>query len=121
MSRLTDLEWYVLDALWSGGPMELGRVVDALAGQTGWSRNTVHTYLTRMAAKGLVTIDRERTPHMYSAALDREACAAEERRGLLDRVYQGSAGKLVTAFVRDGTLSAEEREALRALLDEMEV
>ena len=121
MARLTDSEWYVLDVLWTGGPMELGRVVEALAGRTGWSRNTVHTYLTRMADKGLVSIDRARSPHTYAAALDREDCAAEERRGLLDRVYRGSAGTLVTAFVRDGSLSAEERDALRKLLDEMEV
>ena len=45
----------------------------------------------------------------------------QERRGLLDRVYQGSAGKLVAAFVRDGALTAQEREELRRLLDEMEV
>lgn len=121
MPRLNESEWYVLDALWADGPMELGRVVEALADQTGWSRNTVHTYLTRMAAKGLVTIDKERTPHTYAAALERETCAAEERRGLLDRVYRGSAGTLVTAFVRDGSLSAKEREDLRKLLDEMEV
>ena len=42
-------------------------------------------------------------------------------RGLLDRVYQGSAGKLVAAFLKEEKLTAQEREELRKLLDDMEV
>ena len=33
----------------------------------------------------------------------------------------GSAAQLVAAFVKDGSLSPQEREELRRLLDEMEV
>ena len=118
--KLTDSEWLVLCALWDGH-RALGEITAALRAQTGWSRNTVHTYLTRMAEKELVAIDRERTPHQYSAAVTRAECEAAERHSLLDRVYQGSAGRLVAAFVRDGSLTAKERDELRRLLDEMEV
>ena len=38
-----------------------------------------------------------------------------------DRVYQGSAGKLVAAFLKEEKLTAQEREELRKLLDDMEV
>lgn len=120
MLRLTDSEWKVMEVLWSGGGLPLGAVVDALAPETGWSRTTVHTYLTRMMAKGLVSAGEE-SPRRYRANLTREACADSQRRDLVDRVYQGSAGRLVAAFVRDGSLTAEERGELRRLLDEMEV
>ena len=128
--KLSDKEWRVLDALWAAGDdgLSLGAAVDALRPSTGWSRSTVLTYLTRMEAKGLVTIDKglvtidkAASPHRYRPAVRREDWAAAERQGLLDRVYQGSAGKLVAAFVRDGALTAQEREELRRLLDEMEV
>ena len=56
-----------------------------------------------------------------SAAVSREDCAAAERRGLLERAYQGSAGKLVAAFLKDEKLTPQERDELRKLLDEMEV
>ena len=46
---------------------------------------------------------------------------AAERRGLLHRAYQGSAGKLVAAFLKEERLTAQERDELRRLLDEMEV
>lgn len=51
MDRLTDREWKVMEALWQGGPQTLGEVLARLAEDTGWSRTTVHTYLTRMMAR----------------------------------------------------------------------
>lgn len=66
MDRLTDREWKVMEALWQGGPQTLGEVLARLAEDTGWSRTTVHTYLTRMMAKDLVTADTQ-SPRRYSA------------------------------------------------------
>ena len=40
---------------------------------------------------------------------------------LLNRVYRGSAGQMVAAFLKEETLTAQERDELRRLLDEMEV
>ena len=117
----TDNEWAVMEALWAGGALELGEIARALPQQLGWSRTTLHTYLTRLATKGAVTIDRAAAPHRYRAAVSREECAAAQRRGLLERAYHGSAGALISAFVRDGSLTAAERAELRRLLDEMEV
>jgi BlaI family penicillinase repressor len=122
LPKLSDGDWRVLCALWGAEDgLTLGQVVEQLRGETGWSRNTVLTYLTRMQAKGLVDIDRTCAPHRYRAAVSRDACAAAERQGLLRRAYQGSAGKLVAAFLKEERLTAQERDELRRLLDEMEV
>ena len=120
--KLSDKEWRVLNALWVAPEgLALGAVVDALRPDTGWSRSTVRPDRTRMEAKGLVDIRKEEFPHRYRAAVSREDCAAAERRGLLERAYQGSAGKLVAAFLKDEKLTPQERDELRKLLDEMEV
>ena len=121
MTKLSEREWTVMAALWETGGAELGELAEQLRPDTGWSRNTVLTYLTRMEAKGLVAIDKETSPHRYRAALDRAGCQAQERRSFLQRVYRGSAGDLVAAFLKEEPISREEREKLRRLLDEMEV
>ena len=87
----TDSEWSVMELLWAGGPLELGQVVDGLKPTRSWSRNTVHTYLTRLEKKGAVTIDRAHTPHLYRAAAVREDCTARQRQSLVERAYHGSA------------------------------
>ena len=121
MVKLSDREWCVLDVLWDKGEAELGELVEALYPATGWSRNTVFTYLTRMEGKGLVAIDKGSAPHRYRPALEREACRAMERKDFLNRVYGGSAGELVAAFLKEEPISPETREELRKLLDDMEV
>lgn len=121
MTNLSDREWTVLGALWDTGGATLGELTQALYEETGWSRNTVLTYLTRMEAKGLVTIDNSAYPRRYKAALERDACQAQARDSFLHRVYQGSTGDLVAAFLKEKSISAQERDELRRLLDEMEV
>ena len=74
-----------------------------------------------MEAKGLVCIDKETYPHLYRAALDRENCRKQEMKSFLDRVYSGSAGDLIAAFLKEERISSEERERLKKLLDDMEV
>ncbi len=119
--NLSENEWKVLNALWKTEGAELGALVAELYEGTKWSRNTVHTYLTRMEAKGLVRIDKDVTPHMYYATADCESFREKERKSFLARVYSGSAGELITAFLKEEPISREERERLRRMLDDMEV
>ena len=118
--KISDNEWSVLEILWHGEHLALGDVMEQLAPVTGWSRNTVFTYLTRMEKKGLVSIDRSHDKP-YSAAVRRENCAKKERAELLNRVYGGAAGDLVAAFLKEAIISPEERDRLRKMLDDMEV
>ena len=114
--NLSEREWTVLNALWKTNGAELGVLVNELYKETGWNRNTVHTYLTRMEAKGLVRINKEVTPHIYCAMIDRESCQQKERHSFLNRVYSGSAGDLIAAFLKEEPISQEEREKLRKIL-----
>ena len=121
MTKLSQREWLVLGVLWDRPGPTLGELTQALWEQTGWSRNTALTYLTRMEAKGLVSIEKEGSPRRYRAALSREDCQAQARDDFLREVYRGAAGDLVAAFLREKPISAQERDELRRLLDEMEV
>ena len=63
---------------------------------------------------------KDTSPHRYVPLVSRAACEKQERKSFLDRVYQGSAGRMVAAFVRDGDLSEEEVAELRNLLEGLE-
>lgn len=118
--KLSEAEWAVMEILWSGERFALGEITRALETVKGWSKNTVYTYLTRMEGKGLVRIDRGH-PKPYAAGVEREACARREREELLAKVYGGAAGDLIAAFLKESTISPQEVQRLRSLLDEMEV
>lgn len=118
--KISESEWAVLSVLWSGSRFSLGEITQALQPVNNWNKNTVYTYLTRMEQKGLVTIDRTHT-QPYSAAVSREDCARQERNELLHKVYDGAAGNLIAAFLKETTISAQEKKHLQELLNDMEV
>ena len=117
--KITESEWQVMEVIWERG---MGITQPELMNKLGdrWNKNTVHTFLKRLCDKGFLAVEKEETPHRYRALIDRESCVKEERQSFVERVYQGSVGRMVASFVRDGELSGKEVAELRKLLDELE-
>lgn len=114
--KITESEWRVMDALWQRPGSTTAEVAEALA-DTGWNRNTVHTFLTRLEGKGYVHAGEGGAPRRYYPSAAREDCVRAETEGFVQRVFRGSAGQLVRTFLRDERLSEDEVAELRALLD----
>lgn len=115
--KISESEWQLMEFLWQGETTQ-AKLMEQLDGK--WNKNTVHTFLARLCAKGYVEVDKERSPHVYRAIVVREECEKQERESFLKRVYRGSVGNMVAAFVKDGQLTEEEVEALRRLLNGVE-
>lgn len=131
--RISESEWQIMELVWAEEERESDKADERHTEAEGitqaqlmtclgkkWNKNTVHTFLTRLCEKGFLTVDRKASPHRYHALVSREICEKEERRSFLDRVYQGSVGRMVASFVKDGGLSREEADQLRKMLDEIE-
>lgn len=114
--KISESEWQLMEFLWQGETTQ-AKLMEQLDGK--WNKNTVHTFLARLCAKGYVEVDKERSPHVYRALVAREDCEKQERENFLKRVYRGSVGNMVAAFVKDGQLTEEEVETLRKLLSDV--
>lgn len=117
-TQITDSEWKIMEKLWEHGSLTQPELMGMLT--EDWSKNTVHTFLTRLCKKELVQADKEIQPHRYRPLVTRETCVLQEQESFLDKVFGGSAGLLVSSFVKGGKLTKKERDSLRKLLEEME-
>lgn len=115
--KISDSEWKVMEILWEKGTATQSEVMDALT--EGWNKNTVYTFLSCLEHKGLVVA--EGSPKRYAAVIGREECVRQEEESFLNKVYHGSAGKLVAAFVEEGRLTEKEKAMLKQLLEGMDV
>ena len=52
---LSDGEWKLMNRLWEHAPRTITELTAALREETGWSKNTIITMLSRLEAKGAVT------------------------------------------------------------------
>lgn len=101
-----------MDLLWqSPGPMAASEVRDDLAGSPAIT--TVLTVLSRLEAKGFVTRDRVRRPHLFSASLSRDDYMAELMYEVLGSAPDREA--VLARFI--GRASQSETDHLRKLLD----
>src|SRR5687768_12971242 len=89
----TEAELGILQVLWSRGPSTVRDVAAALGRDDAYT--TVLKLLQIMAEKGLVTRDEAARTHVYAASFSQEDTQRQIVADLLDRVFEGSAAKLV--------------------------
>ena len=113
---LSNMEWKLMNRLWDSAPMTLMQLTRALASDTGWTKHTVITMLTRLEGKGAVGWEQVGRTRHYSPLVSREEARREETAGFLDRVYGGRLGLMMSALVDDHALTKEDIDELKAIL-----
>ena len=112
----TDGELEILKVLWASGPVELGQICTALRQHRPVAATTVATMLKVMMTKGLVKRSQGTRGSNWSAKVSQRAATAGLLRKLLDRVFDGSAQRLVEHLLEEGRLSDQDRQEIRRLL-----
>lgn len=119
--EITDTELSLLNELWLRPSATVPELTEALYGNTAPALlATVRKLLDRLEAEGCVGRDRTKWPHHYFAVLKREDLAGKRLQAAADELYEGDLAPLLTHLVRLQKLTAEDRENLRKMLDELD-
>lgn len=114
---LSDGEWKLMGRLWERSPRTITELTGALREETGWSKNTVITMLSRLEAKGAVRHEEGGRAKAYYPAVDRETAARAETESFLGKIYGGSLGLLVSTMAAGQALTEEDLAELAAILE----
>ena len=120
LPRPTQAELEILRVLWDRGRASVREVVDALSVRRAAGYTTILKLLQIMTEKGLVTRDERLRTHVYVATLEREQTQRQLLDDLLERAFEGSAGRLVMQALSARRASREELAEIRALLERLE-
>ena len=113
---LSNMEWKLMNPLWDHSPMTLMQLTRALEADTGWTKHTVITMLTRLESKGAVRWEQAGRAREYYPVIAAEETRREETAGFLDRVYGGKLGLMMSALVEDKALTKEDIRELAEIL-----
>ncbi len=116
----TDAELSILKALWAQGPSTVREVWEHLSPDQETGYTTILKLLQIMLEKGLVTRDDAARSHVYRAALSEDQTQRQVVRQVMDRLFSGSARKLVLQALAVKKASPAELEEIRQLLDQIE-
>lgn len=114
---LSNNEWKLMGRLWERSPRTIMELTADLREETGWSKNTIITMLSRLEAKGAVRHEEGARAKAYYPAVDRETAARAETESFLGKVYGGSLGLLASAMVESRALTEEDLAELSAILE----
>lgn len=117
---ISDSEWKIMKILWDTPNITLKEIAGRV-GESGWSYTTVRTLVNRLADKGVIDADKSVSNNFkyYPIAVEEE-CKIKEVRSFLEKVFDGSAGMLISALTKDSNLSDEEQKELRSIIDKID-
>ena len=111
----TDAELAILRVLWARGASTVREVAREMGRESAYT--TILKLLQIMTEKRLVRRDESPRTHVYEAAWTEGETQRQLITDLLDRVFDGSASKLVMQALASKKTSRKELDEIRKLLD----
>ena len=111
----TDVEWRLMQTLWALGTPTFGEIMKNVC-DTGWSKQSVVSFLKRLETKGAVRRDMSFKPSRYIASVKKDDAIQNETGTILEKVYGGNPVLMVTSAVNSGKLTDEDIQSLIDLL-----
>ena len=111
MEKLTEGEWRLMELLWEDAPANSTQLVARSREGLGWSKSTTYTVLRRLCRKGAcANVEATVTP-----LITRDQALRAQGEELFRQA--GGLSPLLTAFFSGRTITREEAEELKALID----
>ena len=118
--RITEAEWPIMEFLWECGSATAAQVIDRVSQTRTGSVRTIKALIHRLVQKNLVSFDvdeHDSRVYHYRALVSRDEGVREKNQGILNMVYAGKIGDLLTHFVDDAELDAGEIDDLLLRLE----
>ncbi len=120
VSGPTEKELAILAILWGNGPSTVRKVNEEMNKEQRTGYTTTLKLMQIMTEKGLVVRDDSKFQHVYKAAVSEEKTQKQIVGDMLEKVFSGSAEKLVMRALSAKKVSAKELTKIKKMLDEME-
>ncbi len=121
--HITDGELEILETLWEKDePIIFGELLEAFHTRTkkDWKKQTMNTFLFKMQQKKLVEAVGGGRFKKYKPLITKEQYTIEVSKDFLDKNYEGSVSKMLSALNGGEKLDKKEVDALKKLLEEWE-
>ena len=114
-NAMSATEFYILKYLWSREtPATFSEIMTHFNEEEKkeWKKQTVNTFLTRLAQKGFLNIDKSGKRAIYIPSVSRKKYYEDYAQQIIEDYYEGSLKNFVCAFTENHKLTSNEKEEL---------
>ncbi len=119
LKRLPDSELEIMIVLWkTGHPMTSIEISDQLQNGKEWKITSVLTFLSRLAEKKFVSVEKSGRTNLYSALIKEQDYLQQESKTILEKLYGNSLTAFVSSLFDGRSVEENDLDELRRYLDE---
>ena len=118
-NAMSATEFYILKCLWSREtPATFSEIMTHFNEEEKkeWKKQTVNTFLTRLAQKGFLNIDKSGKRAIYIPSVSRKKYYEDYAQQIIEDSYEGSLKNFVCAFTENHKLTSNEKEELQTYI-----
>ena len=117
-TQLGKVQLQIVQVLWQKGRTTAREITDALSQSQAIAHSTVQTLLRTLEDKGAIAHDVEGRTFVFYPLVKEDKVKRNATRDLLDRVFCGNVGSLVSYLLEHEKVSRKELDDIRGLIDE---
>lgn len=118
---LSEMEYQLMKYFWNHHhPVPFAEILDYCNSQLhyDWAQPTLHTYLTRLIKKGILSSDRKGYKRSYYPALTEQELAHRYATEFVDSSFNGSISNLLVSLTYNTRLSESDIDELKKIIDQ---
>ena len=118
LPQISEAEFEVMKIVWQYAPVSTNEITDLLMKTTSWGAKTIQTLIKRLTNKGALTYEKEGRVYVYTPLVKENEYISQQSNSFLRRFYDGDITAMLSAYIKNDRLSAEEIGTLRSILDD---
>lgn len=100
--------------IWDREPVPSGDLIAICRDELGWNKSTTYTVLRRLIEKGIF----KNEDGVVTSVMTRDEYLGRRSGDFIEETFAGSLPAFIAAFSRTRTLTAEEAESIKRMIDE---
>lgn len=115
--NISESEWEIMNVLWDKAPQTANDIILSLQERTDWKPKTIRTLLDRLVQKNVVGVNKNLRVYTFYPLYIQEECQRAEAESFIKRIYGGTLKSMLAQFIQEDTLSNDDINELRLILD----
>lgn len=115
-TKLGAVEARFAELIWQNAPLSSGELVKLCAQELEWKKSTTYTVLKKLCDRGIF----QNQGGTVTALISRRDFYARQSQRFVEETFDGSLPAFIAAFASGGTLSNQDLEDIRRMLDEFD-
>lgn len=117
LPQISEAEYEIMKILWAEYPLSTNDVSERAQQTHSWNEKTIHTLLSRLTAKHVISYERRGRMYYYYPLISQKKYLNQENHHFLNRFYNGEVAPMLSSLLSDTELSDSDLKDLYEIIN----